>query len=547
LRIMALRSYLHLRVISFFLAFIIVCGFTACDYSQNGDIATFAVQLHDSSADFQEVNIHVKRIEVRQSKSGEAGWEVIEEPDETYNLLELVNGNTALLGKKEIEPARYTQVRLMLGEDNSVVRDGQSYDLSINGNTSVIMDINADLSGGDYYVLNVDFDVSRSIQMQGDTEYLLDPVVRAYTEAERGTIEGFVSMPDESRARINAIISDTLFTSTSTDETSGGFKLMGLESGTYGIEIDPQQDGMLPEFKQNIEVSAGETTKLETIDFGDSDSDPLEDESWSGEELVPGVELLRQHYDNLFLARQYVSILKIDTSEPGVQIRIASTYFYDDVDGRLPVSAFGERDGAVAATNPGHPRDDDVYNSGILKTDGEVIPFLREEPNDDLKFIGGSAFGVDENGNWRFTRRPGDRWPPDWPEVEHASAGSQMLISDGEITERIEQEQFISSNENRHANRRHPRTAVCLRYDSTGILITVDGRAEEADGMTLKELAQYMQSLGCEDAINFDGGGSTTMWTQEHGVVNHPSDNDVFDHNGQRDIRAAIIIKYASN
>lgn len=535
----------YLRNISVILIAVIACNFTACSYSQNGDIATLAIQMHDSSADLQEVNIHIKRVEVRKSNNGDTEWEIIEEPDKTYNLLELVNGNTALLGKKEVESGSYRQIRLTLGEDNSLMRENQSHDLSLNGNTTVTLDTNADLSEGDYYVLNIDFDVSRSIQMREESDYLLDPVVRAYAEFETGTIEGYVSLPDDSQTRINAIISDTLFTSTSTDKMAGGFKLMGLEPGTYGVEIDPQQEGSLPKFKQNVEVSAGETTKLGTIDFGSSDSDPLEDENWSREELVPGVGLLQQHFDNLFLAPQYVSILKIDTQKPGVQIRIASTYFYDDVDGRLPVSAFGEREGAIAATNPGHPRDGDVYNAGILKAGGEVIPFVREQ-SEATKWIGSSAFGIDEDENWHFTKRPGDRWPPDWPEVEHASAGSQMLIADGEITERIEQEQFISPNENRHANNRHPRTAVCLRDDNTGIIITVDGRDEEAAGMTLLELAQYMQSLGCKDAINFDGGGSTTMWTNEHGVVNHPSDNDVFDHNGQREIRAAIVIKYHS-
>lgn len=541
---MALPSYI--RVISIFLSIIIVCGFTACNYSQNDDIATFAVQMHDSSADFQEVNIQIKRIEVRQSNSSEAEWEVIGEPDKTYNLLELINGNTALLGKKEIEPARYTQLRLDIGKDNYVVRDGQSYDLSINNNTNVTMDIDADLQGGIYYVLNMDFDLSRSIQMQEEAEYVLVPVIRTYAESEAGTIAGFVSLSNESRARIDAIVSDTVFASTSTDETMGGFKLMGLEPGTYSIEVDPQQEGLLPKFKKNIEVSAGETTKLGTIDFKDPDSNPLEDERWSREELVSGVVLLQQHFDNLFLAPQYVSILKINTSEPGVRIRITSTYLFDDVDGRLPVSEFGEREEAVAATNPGHPRDGDVYNAGILKIDGEVVPFVREQ-SEATKWIGSSAFGIDEDESWHFTKRPGDRWPPDWGEVEHATAGSQMLISGGEITEHIEQEEFISSSEHRHALKRHPRTAICQTADNTGILITVDGRADESAGMTLLELARYMLSLGCEDAINFDGGGSTTMWTNEHGVVNHPSDNDVFDHNGQRDIRAAIVVKYNSN
>lgn len=361
------------------------------------------------------------------------------------------------------------------------------------------------------------------------------------TEPETGAVAGRAVLPGETRAEINALVSDNVAASTVSEAASGYFRLTGLEPGVYDIEVDPQQAGLDTKTEEEIKVSPGKTTDLGVIDF--TGADPLEDERWSTQLLAPGVELLQQHYEDLYLAPQYISILKIDLSEPAVRVRLTSTYLFDDADPRITVSEFGEREEAVAAVNPGHPRDGEVYNSGILKIDGEVIPFLREEPNDALKFIGRSAFGIDEDENWHFTERPGDRWPPDWREVEHAVAGSQMLISEGAITEAIEQETFISPNENNHANNRHPRTAVGLRADRTGILITVDGRHDEAAGMTLLELAQYLLSLGCEDAINFDGGGSTTMWTKDRGVVNHPSDNGRFDHSGQRKLRAAIVIK----
>lgn len=538
---------MHLRFLSNLLLIMIAFGLTACNPGQKTGPATFAVQIHDQPAGFQEMNVHIKRIEIRRENGGETEWETIGEPENTYNLLDLVNGNMVLLGVAEVEPARYTQVQIVLGDQNSVVKDGQSHSLSIPGGNTIKKNINAVLQEGDYSVLNVDFDASRSVHTNSENQYLLVPVIRTYTESETGIVSGRVSLTDETRARIQAIRqpADTVFTSTLTEDMSGNFKLMGLEPGTYDIEIVPQQVNSVTKTEEDVNITAGEVTHLGTIDL--EDSDPLEDENWLTQELVPGVELLRQHYDNLFLDRQYISILKIDPSEPGVQVRITSTYFFEDVkDDRLPVSEFGEREGAIAAINPGHPRDGDVYNAGILKAYGEIIPFVREQ-SEATKWIGASAFGIDENENWHFTERPGDRWPPDWSEVEHASAGSQMLISGGEITEHIKRQEFISSSENNHANNRHPRTAVCMTADSTGILITVDGRADESAGMTLLELAQYLRSLGCEDAINFDGGGSTTMWTKDHGVVNHPSDNGIFDHYGQRRIRAAIVIKYNSN
>lgn len=74
---------------------------------------------------------------------------------------------------------------------------------------------------------------------------------------------------------------------------------------------------------------------------------------------------------------------------------------------------------------------------------------------------------------------------------------------------------------------RHPRTAIALRGKEL-LLITVDGRNEKAAGMSLYELADFLKWLKVEQAINLDGGGSTTMWVKgfpEKGVVNHPSDN----------------------
>jgi hypothetical protein len=71
---------------------------------------------------------------------------------------------------------------------------------------------------------------------------------------------------------------------------------------------------------------------------------------------------------------------------------------------------------------------------------------------------------------------------------------------------------------------RNPRTLVGVRADGTLLLVTVDGRAPGwSAGMTLREAARLMRSLGARDALNLDGGGSSTM-TVRGEVVNRPSD-----------------------
>ena len=67
--------------------------------------------------------------------------------------------------------------------------------------------------------------------------------------------------------------------------------------------------------------------------------------------------------------------------------------------------------------------------------------------------------------------------------------------------------------------------------------MTVDGRTEEAEGMNLMEVQKFLLELGCVDAINLDGGGSTSMWTSEKGLVNNPSDKT-----GERPVANALII-----
>lgn len=92
-------------------------------------------------------------------------------------------------------------------------------------------------------------------------------------------------------------------------------------------------------------------------------------------------------------------------------------------------------------------------------------------------------------------------------------------------------------------NVRHPRSAVGQDARGNVWLIVVDGRAPgEAEGMTISELTSLCVQLGLTDALNLDGGGSSTLWTREGGVINHPCDNRRFDHAGQRRVPNIIIV-----
>ena len=92
--------------------------------------------------------------------------------------------------------------------------------------------------------------------------------------------------------------------------------------------------------------------------------------------------------------------------------------------------------------------------------------------------------------------------------------------------------------------RRHPRTAIGTDKKGRVYLVVVDGRSEgNAEGVTIAELTKICEWLGLRDAINLDGGSSSTMWGKQAGVINHPSRNKKFDHEGERRVSSILSVK----
>ena len=119
-------------------------------------------------------------------------------------------------------------------------------------------------------------------------------------------------------------------------------------------------------------------------------------------------------------------------------------------------------------------------------------------------------------------------------------ASGPIMVDDGKISD-------WSSCSQSFIDTRHPRSAIFTKEDGTVVLLTVDGRsAGNADGMSIPELAFLAKVLGAEDAINLDGGGSTTLWMKgaaENGILNYPSDNKLFDHQGERKVSNIFYVK----
>jgi exopolysaccharide biosynthesis protein len=120
-----------------------------------------------------------------------------------------------------------------------------------------------------------------------------------------------------------------------------------------------------------------------------------------------------------------------------------------------------------------------------------------------------------------------------WAPARSIVGGGPMLIKNGQITITNEQEKILPA----FVSDRHPRTAIAKLNSGKILLLTVDGRQPGVSaGMSLTALSDLLIEFGAVEAINLDGGGSTTMFVRDK-VVNKPSDQT-----GERPVSDAILV-----
>jgi exopolysaccharide biosynthesis protein len=124
---------------------------------------------------------------------------------------------------------------------------------------------------------------------------------------------------------------------------------------------------------------------------------------------------------------------------------------------------------------------------------------------------------------------------PVWDKTQHALGAGPMLVRNNSVFLTTKVEDFGSDV----AGGRAPRTAIGLKADGNMMLVVVDGRQENSIGMTLLELALFMQELGAQDAMNLDGGGSSEMVINGK-IVNKPSDKR------ERRVGDALVISHVA-
>lgn len=242
--------------------------FASCsndDHSENAT-AYFSASLVDAPGDFEQVLVDVQGIELILD-----GQTIRPEPFEggVFDLLELTGGLSAQLVDTQIPVGKLSQIRLILGQENSVVVDGAEFVLQTPSahQAGLKLNVHEDLEAGIRYDFILDFDVDKSVVDSGDgQEFILKPVIRTTTVAVSGAIGGVVS-PAGTKSLVTATDGTTVVSAYTHPET-GAFLLFGVPQGTYSVVVTPEEASGFPEvLLEDVQVATGSTIDLGTIDL----------------------------------------------------------------------------------------------------------------------------------------------------------------------------------------------------------------------------------------------------------------------------------------
>jgi hypothetical protein len=232
------------------------------------------------------VNLYIVRIEASTQMDTTGGaWVVFAEPRETFDLLQLQQGTTALLGERQIPAGQYHAIRMTIDTSRSSIRSGGGQ-IPVNWNNysgsnemplyaAVDYPVNVPSDGAE---IVIDFDVARSFQwaLYGTGEFTLFPWLRAISSAATGSIAGTVTtayngpvepVPNASvtvcsRSPCDSQSSANVVASGRSDQV-GHYKVAFVRAGTYLVRIERADHPWLdPVVTPAVAVATGGTTTL---------------------------------------------------------------------------------------------------------------------------------------------------------------------------------------------------------------------------------------------------------------------------------------------
>lgn len=262
------------------------------------------------------------------------------------------------------------------------------------------------------------------------------------------------------------------------------------------------------------------------------DSIAVVNAKWETKRIARGISL--KHYgftgNTLFNSNQNITILEVKQKRKlefdlAAEARLKKT-----------TSEFGAENNAIAAINGTFF---DVANGGsvdYIRLNDCVINENRTLAA-NTRAIHQKAAVVIDKGKLLISQWNGSS---DW---EKLLKGEDVMLSGPMILDDFAD---VLADTSAFSRNRHPRSVIAVDGRNRVWFITVDGRHENSAGMSLSEISKIVRWLKCKDAINLDGGGSTTLWVRGQsgsGVVNYPSDNKKWDHEGQRKVANVVLLK----
>jgi hypothetical protein len=242
-----------------------------CDDDATGPEAgtgTLHLTLVDAPVDFDDVTLDVRATSVHRADDDSlSGWHVVSTDSAVVHLLDLTNGVSALLADADLPAGNYDQIRMRLGDGNTVTVGDDTFDLRVPSGPRSGLKIHHEFEivEGETYDAVIDIDVSRSVHRTGHGSYMMRPVVRMQHNAVCGRIAGVVN-PIAAEAMVWTVAgADTV--QTFADPLTGGFMLVALPEGAYDVIITPTAGDWLEKTLTDVEVVARTTNDVGTIDL----------------------------------------------------------------------------------------------------------------------------------------------------------------------------------------------------------------------------------------------------------------------------------------
>lgn len=230
---------------------------------------------------------------------------------------------------------------------------------------------------------------------------------------------------------------------------------------------------------------------------------------WETTKIRKGIRVKTANI-NLFDSPQQIYILDIDTARAKVNYRVGMPGYMEKT------SVQAKEKNAIAAingsffNNHSKPLGDSRH---LIMIDGKVLAHTYAK-----------EYNTRANGS--VTINNNHVGISDWSkekEEQISQTAENILVSGPLIIDDNKTIELTSFSSN---SKRHPRSFIAF-VDGHLLLVVVDGRSKNAAGMTLQEVSIFGKALGCNDILNLDGGGSSTLFVKGYDkdeIVNIPSD-----------------------